>query len=85
MNSTSYDRLVAILQDVHGVTPEDTTPETTYHDLGVDSLTVVELTLQLQRELGIALEDDELTDDLTLAETASLIDAKLAELSPSSS
>ena len=85
MNNTSYDRLVAILQDVHDVTPEETTPQTTYHDLGVDSLTVVELTLQLQRELGIALEDDELTDDLTLAETASLIDAKLAELSPSSS
>ena len=85
MNNTSYDRLVAILQDVHGVTPEDTTPETTYHDLGVDSLTVVELTLQLQRELGIALEDDELTDDLTLAQTASLIDAKLAELARSAS
>lgn len=76
MSSTTYEQLVAILGQIHDTPVEQLAPDLTYADLGIDSLTFVELSLRVKREVGVTVEDDELSEELTLADTASLIDSK---------
>ncbi|MEV6233291.1 acyl carrier protein [Saccharopolyspora shandongensis] len=76
MSSTTYEQLVAILGQIHDTPVDELAPDLSYADLGIDSLTFVELSLRVKRDLGVTVEDDELSEDLTLADTASLIDAK---------
>ncbi|MFD2673304.1 acyl carrier protein [Marinicrinis sediminis] len=46
-------------------------------DLGIDSLSALELAVHLERELGARLEEDELAEVQTLADIAAVIDEKL--------
>ncbi|MPZ83087.1 MAG: acyl carrier protein [Actinophytocola sp.] len=50
--------------------------DTTLADLGFDSLVIVELALVLDNEFGIALEDGELADSMTITDAAELLVAK---------
>jgi len=47
-------------------------------DLGVDSLSLVELTMALEDELGITLPEDELADVATIGAFVDVIVAKVA-------
>ena len=47
-------------------------------DLGVDSLSLVELTMALEDELGIELPEDELADVATIGAFVDVIVAKVA-------
>ncbi|MEU3963059.1 MULTISPECIES: acyl carrier protein [Streptomyces] len=76
--SATYDRLIALLTKLHEAPPEDTTPDATYAELDVDSLTLVEIVMHVERELGVTIEDSELHPDLSLGATAKLIDERLA-------
>ena len=49
-----------VIADHFGVAPERLTPATRFQpDLGADSLDLIELTLRLETELGIRLDDAE--------------------------
>jgi acyl carrier protein len=76
--STTYDHLVAILATLHEAPADLVSPEATYAELDVDSLTLVEISMRVERDLGVTVEDAELREDLTLGATAALIDTKLA-------
>jgi acyl carrier protein len=76
--STTYDRLVAIVTRLHDAPTERISPGITFAQLDVDSLTLVEISMHIERDLGVRIEDKELQEDLTLAATAELIDSKLA-------
>lgn len=76
MSSTTYERLVAILTRLHDAPPERISPEATFADLDVDSLTMVEISMRIERDLGVTVGDDELPPDLTLRATSDLIDSK---------
>ena len=54
----------------------DITPDSTFESLGIDSLDVVEMIMDLESELGVELEleDQKIT---TLQELADFIDSKL--------
>ncbi|MFB7915917.1 acyl carrier protein [Streptomyces sp. NPDC056061] len=77
MNAT-YEQLVSILSKLHDAPPEQFRPEATYAGLDVDSLTMVEISIHIERHLGVTVEDSELVPDLTLGATAELIDTRLA-------
>lgn len=51
-------------------------PTTTFGDLSIDSLVIVELALALDLEFGTALEHGELTESMTVADAAALLVAK---------
>ena len=55
---------------------EEITPESTFESLGIDSLDVVEMIMDLESELGVELEmeDQKIT---TFQELADFIDAKV--------
>ena len=70
------ERITKILLDDFKVQPESFGTDTAFGDLGFDSLVIVELALVLDTEFGVALEDGELTDTMTVADAAELLVAK---------
>lgn len=76
--STTYDRLVEILAKLHDAPPDRISPDATFAELHVDSLTMVEISIRIEREFGVTVGDNELRPDLTLGGTAELIEAKQA-------
>ncbi|MDX3593764.1 acyl carrier protein [Streptomyces sp. ID03-2B] len=74
--TAAYEQLVSILTTLHDAPADRFRPEATYADLDVDSLTMVEISIHIERHLGVTVEDSELVPDLTLRATAELIAAR---------
>ncbi|RZU21794.1 acyl carrier protein [Streptomyces sp. BK239] len=77
--STTYDQLVEIVTKLHDAPRDRISPDITFAQLDVDSLTMVEISMHIERELGIHIDDNELEEDLTLLATTKIIDSKLAQ------
>ncbi|MFE9043686.1 acyl carrier protein [Streptomyces sp. NPDC012421] len=57
--------------------PEDVvTPEATVDAAGLDSLAVTELSMIVQEEFGVAVDEDELAACATVGEVAALLDQR---------
>ena len=71
-----YEKLVSYAVKQLELNPEDITPESTFESLGIDSLDIVEMIMDLESELGVELdmEDQKIT---TFQELADFIDSKL--------
>lgn len=77
----SQDLLITfrtILVDTFGVDQDAVTPEATFEALGLDSLDVVELTLVLEEETGVKLEDEELEDVRTVQDAIDKVEQKVS-------
>ncbi len=55
---------------------KDITKETSFKDLGVDSLDLVDLVFELEEEIGVTFEDDELLKLKTIQDLLDLLDSK---------
>ena len=52
--------LTQVLGDVVGADPADVTPEARFgHDLGIDSLTLVEVVVAAEDRFGLVIADDD--------------------------
>lgn len=71
-----YEKLVAYAAKQLEMDASDITPDSTFESLGIDSLDVVEMVMDLESELGVELdmEDQKIT---TFQELADFIDSKL--------
>ncbi len=58
--------------------PEDLTPEATLESLGLDSLSVIEFTFNLEDELKITMPDERV-ELKTLQDVVNLVDKLIAE------
>jgi acyl carrier protein len=67
-----------LLTDTFGVPEDEVTPDATFEALGLDSLDVVELTLVLEEETGVKLEDEELEDVRTVQDAMDKVAEKRA-------
>ncbi|QJT06050.1 acyl carrier protein [Streptomyces asoensis] len=74
--STTYEQLVDILTRLHDAPADRVRPEATLGELDVDSLTTVEISIRIERDLGVTVGEDELGPDLTLGHIAGLVDAR---------
>lgn len=74
MNSIE-ERITKVLRENFKIA-EEIGPTTTFGDLSIDSLVIVELALILDAEFGTALEDGELTTSMTVADAAGLLVAR---------
>ena len=70
------ERITKILIDDFKVRHANIGPDTTFNDLAIDSLVIVELVLVLAKEFAIPLHDGELTDTMTIREAAEVLVAK---------
>ena len=72
-----YEKLVNYAAKQLDMDPADITPESTFESLGIDSLDIVEMIMDLESELGVELEmEDESISNFK--ELADFIEAKLA-------
>ena len=71
-----YEKLVAYAAKQLELDASEITPDSTVESLGIDSLDVVEMVMDLESELGVELEmeDQKIT---TFQELADFIDSKL--------
>ena len=71
-----YEKLVSYASKQLELNPEDITPESTFESLGIDSLDVVEMIMDLESELGVELEMED-QKIATFGELAEFIESKL--------
>ena len=71
-----YEKLVAYASKQLELDPTEITPDSTFESLGIDSLDIVEMIMDLESELGIELdlEDQKIS---TFRELADFIDSKI--------
>ena len=71
-----YEKLVDYISRQMDIDVSEITPDSTFESLGIDSLDIVEMVMDLESELGVELEmeDQKIT---TLQELAAFIDAKV--------
>ena len=72
-----YDKLVAYAAKQLELDPQDITPDSTFESLGIDSLDIVEMIMDLESELGVELEMEDQKIE-TFQELADFIESKLA-------
>ena len=71
-----YEKLVSYAAKQLDMNPEDITPDSTFESLGIDSLDIVEMIMDLETELGVELEMED-QNISTFGELAAFIDSKL--------
>lgn len=71
-----YDKLVEYAAKQLEIDASEITPDSTFESLGIDSLDVVEMVMDLESELGVELEmeDQKIT---TFRELADFVESKL--------
>ncbi len=71
-----YEKLVNFAARQLELDVEEITPDSTFESLGIDSLDIVEMIMDLESELGVELdlEDQKIT---TFRELADFIDSKI--------
>ena len=71
-----YEKLVDYAAKQLELDPQEITPDSTFESLGIDSLDIVEMIMDLETELGVELEmeDQKITN---FRELADFIEAKL--------
>ena len=71
-----YDKLVAYAAKQLEIDASEISPDSTFESLGIDSLDIVEMIMDLESELGIELdlEDQKIA---TFGELAEFIDSKI--------
>ncbi|MER5197610.1 acyl carrier protein [Streptomyces sp. NPDC002755] len=74
--STTYEQLVDLLTRLHDAPADRIRPGVTLGELDVDSLTTVEISIRIERDLGVTVGEDELGPELTLGDLAGLVDAR---------
>ena len=71
-----YEKLVAYAAKQLDLDPAEITPDSTFEGLGIDSLDIVEMIMDLESELGVELELED-QKIATFGELADFIDSKL--------
>ncbi|MFJ8437447.1 acyl carrier protein [Kitasatospora griseola] len=75
-----YDRLVGLLTRGFGIEPDEVSAETTFNELEMDSLALVELGLAAQDEFGVKIEDDDIRSSDSIGQAAEAIAAKAVSI-----
>lgn len=73
MHQETYEIVHRILVETFKVPADDVTPEATFETLELDSLDLVELTLAVEEETGVKIEDDEVERIRTVRDAVDLI------------
>ena len=71
-----YEKLVSYAVKQLELDPSEITPDSTFESLGIDSLDIVEMIMDLESELGIELEMED-QKIATFQKLANFIDSKL--------
>ncbi|MEU1872727.1 acyl carrier protein [Streptomyces ambofaciens] len=76
--SAHQDRLFALVSEKLGVAPEELDTTSTFDHLDLDSLALIELSVIVQKEFGVQIDETALTSENTFADILAEIDGKVA-------
>ena len=71
-----FEKLVSYAAKQLEIDPSEITPDSTFESLGIDSLDIVEMIMDLETELGVELEMED-QKIATFQELADFIESKL--------
>lgn len=76
--SAHKDRLFTLVVEKLGVAPEELSDTATFDALDFDSLALIELSVAVQKEFGVQIDETALTPENTFGDVLSLLDAQVA-------
>jgi acyl carrier protein len=76
---TVAERVIRVFADFKKVSPDEIKPETTFDELGFDSLDGLNLVFELEEEFDIVVPDDKVQSMRSVAEVIEGIQALLAD------
>ncbi|HBT19163.1 MAG TPA: acyl carrier protein [Clostridiaceae bacterium] len=68
-----FEKLSAIIVDKLSVDENEVTMDTTFEDLGADSLDIVEIVMALEEEFDIEISDDEAENAKTVGDVVNYL------------
>ena len=75
-----FERIAALLAEQFSVDVDSITMDTSFEDLGADSLDIVELSMALEEEFGVEeMEEDDLSGISTVSDLVRYLKGKLEE------
>ncbi|MBR0575464.1 acyl carrier protein [Proteiniclasticum sp. BAD-10] len=74
-----FDKVKAIIVDKLSVDSDEVTLESSFEDLGADSLDIVEIVMALEEEFDIEISDDEAEQAKTVGDVCSYLSNVLGE------
>lgn len=77
---TVYDKVVGMLDDKFGISADEITPESSFEELDLDSLDLVEFSMAAEDDLGVKITDDEAAELKTVGDAVRLLEAKGANV-----
>ena len=77
---TIYDKIVEMLDDKFGIAADEITKESTFEELDLDSLDLVEFSMAVEDDMGVKITDDEAAELKTVDDAAKLLEAKGASV-----
>ncbi|MEV8017800.1 phosphopantetheine-binding protein [Streptomyces sp. NPDC086554] len=75
MTGSVTTMITEILTTKFEVSPEDVSQDAVFDDLAVDSLALLEMSLLLEKRLGVSIEEGVLTAEQTVGEAAEAVEA----------
>ncbi len=70
-----YEKIRAIICDYFELDEDEVTPETTFADIGADSLDMVDLAMSLEDDFRVEVTDEALERFVTVADVVEYIEA----------
>ena len=75
-----FEKIAALLAEQFGVEADTITMDTSFEDLGADSVDIVELSMALEEEFDLEeMQDDDLSGISTVSDLVRYLKAKLGE------
>ena len=75
-----YGKIVKLLSEQFGMEPDEITEETTFEDLGADSVDLVELSMNLEEEFDIEeMSEEDIAYIHTVGDLVGYLRSKLGE------
>ena len=75
-----FEMLTALLSELFGVDVDSITMDTSFEDLGADSLDIVEMTMAVEEEFGLEdMDEEDLSGISTVADLVRYLKSKLED------
>ena len=75
-----FEKIAALLAEQFGVEADSITMDTSFEDLGADSLDIVELTMAVEEEFGLEnMDEDDLSGIATVGDLVNYVKSKLED------
>lgn len=75
-----FEKLAAMLSEQFGVDVDSITMDTSFEDLGADSLDIVEMTMAVEEEFGLEdMDEEDLSGISTVADLVRYLKSKLED------